>query len=82
MIIYKVYYNNMTKYYFDLDNTLCKTINNDYENSIPYRDRINYCNELKNKGNHIIIWTGRGNKSKIDYTELTKKTIKRMESII
>jgi len=62
----------MKKYFFDLDNTLCITINGNYKESIPIQERINYLNELKNNGNFITIWTARGSKSGINYTELTK----------
>jgi len=59
------------KYYFDLDNTLCITNGNDYKNSIPIKERIDYVNKLKLDGNTITIWTARGSKSGIDYKELT-----------
>ena len=39
------------KYVFDIDNTLCLTKNSDYENSIPYPERIekemmNHCDTI------------------------------------
>jgi quercetin dioxygenase-like cupin family protein len=61
----------MKKFFFDLDNTLCTTINSDYNNSIPICERIKHVNKLKDEGNHITIWTARGSKSGIDYKELT-----------
>ena len=61
----------MKRYFIDLDNTLCNTINSDYANSIPIQERIDYVNNLKSAGNHITIWTARGSKSKIDYKDLT-----------
>lgn len=64
------------KYFIDLDNTLCFTEKNNYENSVPILERINYVNNLKEKGNHITIWTARGSKSGIDHSELTKKQLK------
>jgi mannose-6-phosphate isomerase-like protein (cupin superfamily) len=60
------------KIFIDLDNTLCITHGSDYINSTPIKERINKVNELKNKGNHITIWTARGKNSGIDYTNLTK----------
>lgn len=47
-------------YVFDLDNTLCKTIDGDYLNSVPFKDRIEFVNSLHKQGNKIIIHTARG----------------------
>jgi len=65
----------MKKYFVDLDNTLCKTVNSEYTSSQPIQERIDYVNSLKAKGNHITIWTARGATSGIDYTELTTKQL-------
>jgi len=62
-------------YYIDLDNTLCRTNGNDYENSTPIQERIDYVNLLKKKGHNITIWTARGSKSGINYEELTRKQL-------
>jgi hypothetical protein len=48
------------KYVFDLDNTLCKTENSDYKNSVPLFDRIQIVNKLFDEGNIITIYTARG----------------------
>lgn len=66
----------MVKYYIDLDNTLCITISGDYNNSIPIQTRIDYVNNLKSEENIIVIWTARGSKTGIDYSELTKTQLK------
>ncbi len=63
------------KYFIDLDNTLCNTINGDYNNSKPIVERINKVNKLKEEGNYIAIWTARGSNSYIDYKELTLKQL-------
>lgn len=63
------------KYFIDLDNTLCKTINGDYINSEPIVERIIKVNKLKENGHTIVIWTARGSKSGIDYSELTVKQL-------
>ena len=60
------------KYFVDLDNTLCYTQSNDYVNSKPNVERINYVRELKNSGHHVTIWTARGSSSGLDHSELTK----------
>lgn len=62
-------------YYIDLDNTLCNTIDGDYVNATPIKERIEYVNSLKKEGNTITIWTARGSQSGIDYEELTKKQL-------
>lgn len=59
-------------YCFDLDNTLCKTVNTDYANSKPIKERIKKVNELYDKGDYIKIFTGRGSESGIDWEEFTK----------
>jgi len=64
------------KYYIDLDNTLCITMNSDYKNSKPIKERIRYVNELKKQGHHITIWTARGASSGIDHYELTASQLK------
>lgn len=63
------------KIYVDFDNTLCKTVDKNYEKSIPILERIAYFNSLKDQGNSITIWTARGSLSGIDYYELTKKQL-------
>jgi mannose-6-phosphate isomerase-like protein (cupin superfamily) len=60
------------KYFIDLDNTLCYTQSNDYKNSKPNVERINYLRDLKDSGHHITIWTARGSSSGLDHSELTK----------
>jgi mannose-6-phosphate isomerase-like protein (cupin superfamily) len=60
------------KIFVDLDNTICSTNSNDYSNSTPIKERIDFFNNLKEEGHKIFIWTARGSKSGIDYSELTK----------
>lgn len=62
----KHYLSDNTKYntiVMDLDDTICYTINRDFENSKPNIDVIKKINELYNKGWKIIICTARGAKS-------------------
>ena len=63
------------KYFVDLDNTLCYTINGNYHESTPIVERINHVNQLKEDGHHITIWTARGSNTGINYTDLTKKQL-------
>ena len=61
--------------YVDFDNTLCKTEGTEYINSKPIFERIKIINNLYL--NHtIVIYTARGSKSKIDYSELTLSQLK------
>lgn len=65
----------MKKYFVDLDNTLCKTVDSNYETSQPIIERIEFVNKLKSEGNHITIWTARGETSGIDHKDLTLKQL-------
>jgi hypothetical protein len=44
---------------FDLDNTLCKTVGNNYKNSKPFKKKILLVNSLRQKGYYIKIFTAR-----------------------
>jgi hypothetical protein len=48
-------------YCFDLDNTLCNTVESDYDKATPILSRIKKVNELYDQGHTIIIETARGN---------------------
>lgn len=63
-------------YCFDLDNTLCKTLGEDYSKSEPIQERIKIVNKLYDEGNEVIIFTARGSVTGIDWTELTEKQLK------
>lgn len=64
-------------YCFDLDETLCtKAIGGDYATAKPIIKAIQEVNRLKLLGNKIIIFTGRGSSSGIDWTELTSRQLK------
>lgn len=62
-------------YCFDLDNTLCITIDGDYKNSKPIQERIDKVNKLHSEGNRIIIDTARGSVTGIDWFDLTKSQL-------
>ena len=44
---------------FDLDNTICKTNNNKYKSSVPYKKAIKIINALYDNGHIIKIFTAR-----------------------
>lgn len=64
------------KIFVDLDNTICRTSEGNYTLSTPIQERINFFNDLYNKGNHITIWTARGSSSGIDHIALTLDQLK------
>ena len=63
-------------YCFDLDGTLCDTIDGNYKESSPYYNRISRVNNLYNEGHHIIIETARGSVTGIDWFDLTESQLK------
>lgn len=62
--------------YVDIDNTICITPDDvHYTESLPLKENIDKINKLYKEGHTIIYWTARGMRSKIDYTDLTKKQL-------
>lgn len=61
---------------FDLDNTLCSQNGSAYSEAKPFIDRIEIVNKLFNEGHTIIIDTGRGNSTGIDWHSVTKEQLK------
>lgn len=59
-------------YIVDIDDTICKTVNKDYHNSVPYLDRIERINALYDAGHEIHYWTARGTSSGIDWLPHTR----------
>jgi hypothetical protein len=59
--------------YVDIDDTICyrKGKNLNYNESIPYLDRIKKINKLYDEGNTIIYWTARGTKTGINWFKIT-----------
>lgn len=64
-------------YCFDLDNTLCLTKSNIYEESKPIKERIETVNRLYEEGNTIIIDTARGCVSGKNWWYFTVEQLKR-----
>ena len=54
-----------------IDNTICKTIEDDYNNSEPLWENIEFFNQLHDNGNIVHYWTSRGMKENINYDKLT-----------
>lgn len=64
------------RYFFDIDGTICTDKNGKYEKAMPFPERIAKLNELYDKGNTIILYTGRGVGTGIDCRELTEHQLK------
>lgn len=62
-------------YCFDIDGVLC---NNEgfYQDRVPNKEAIARVNKLYDEGHTILIFTGRGSKTKIDWRELTAQQMK------
>jgi len=67
---------NSKIYCFDLDNTLCETKGNIYEEAQPYKDRIAFVNDLYSRGHTIIIDTARGCVSGKNWWHFTNEQLK------
>ena len=65
----------MTRWLFDLDNTLVKTDGSDYKNSTPIPEAVDKIRTYKKRGDHIIIMTARGASSKTDWRAFTAKQL-------
>ena len=65
----------MTRWLFDLDNTLVKTDGSNYKDSTPIPKAIAKVRAHKERGDHIIIMTARGASSKTDWREFTAKQL-------
>lgn len=64
--------------YVDIDDTICyykEKGDKNYNNAIPYKDRIKKINELYCKNNTIIYWTARGTKTGINWFQITHKQL-------
>ena len=47
-------------YVFDIDGTICTSVESDYKNAEPMYDRIEIINKLYEEGHRIIFCTARG----------------------
>lgn len=67
--------------YVDIDETICITPEDrNYEKSMPIYERIEKINKLYEQGHKIVYWTARGTVTGIDWTETTKKQLKRWDA--
>ena len=66
----------MTTYVFDIDGTICTNTYGKYESAEPFRERINFINQLFKDGNTIKYFTARGSTTNIDWKDLTSNQLK------
>lgn len=71
-------FQDIKTYIFDIDGTFMDSKNdlNNYYEIIPDENMIKIINFLYDKGNHIIIETGRGGNTGIDWKDMTKEQLK------
>ncbi len=62
-------------YYCDIDNTICLTIGSNYKESKPMKRRIDYMNDLYDRGHEVHYWTARGGHSGTDWLEFTQQQL-------
>lgn len=63
--------NQKLTYRIDVDNTICRTNGNDYENAVPIFENISKINKLFEAGHIVIYWTARGGSSGKDWLLFT-----------
>ena len=63
------------KYIVDIDGTICYTVNSNYEESRPYKDRILRLNGLFDEGHEVHYYTARGGTSGKDWQEFTVRQL-------
>ena len=62
-------------YCFDIDETICTSLDLDYMSATPILERINFVNELYKNGDVIKFYTARGSKTGIDWYTFTKNQL-------
>ncbi len=59
-------------YCFDIDGTICTNTEGKYGEAEPRREVIRHINELYQSGHRILLFTGRGSVTGIDWRPLTE----------
>lgn len=65
--------------YVDIDDTICyydNKLDKNYNNAIPYLERIDKINKLYDNGDIIVYWTARGTLTQINWFEITLQQLK------
>jgi hypothetical protein len=58
--------------FVDIDNTICRTVDMQYDSATPMYENIEKINNLYNQGNTIIYYSARGSVTKIDWRNITE----------
>lgn len=66
----------MLTYCFDIDGTLCTNTEGDYLNARPHPEAIAEVNRLYDAGHRIVLYTGRGSGTGIDWREVTERQLR------
>lgn len=69
----------MAVYYVDLDGTICETPGMDYADAEPIWAAIEEVRRLKRAGHDVVLWSARGTMTGEDWTELTRRQLKRWD---
>lgn len=64
------------RYCFDIDGTICTNTDGEYQNAIPYADRIQKIRSLILDGNEVFFMTARGSETGIDWSDLTTNQLR------
>jgi hypothetical protein len=64
-------------YCFDIDGTLCTNTDGAYDRAEPCADVIDQINRLYDVGHQILLFTGRGTVTGIDWRPLTEQQLPR-----
>jgi quercetin dioxygenase-like cupin family protein len=62
-------------YCFDIDNTLCISVEDDYAHSTPLKEAIRRVNKLYDDGHIIKLFTARGSWDNYDWREFTERQL-------
>jgi len=62
-------------YCFDIDETICNLVGLDYSLATPILERIDKINDLHARGHTIKLYTARGSKTGIDWSEITRNQL-------
>lgn len=63
------------KYIIDIDGTICSH-EKDYNDALPFRERIDKINKLYDEGHYILYDTARGSGTGTDWKEITRNQLK------
>lgn len=63
--------------YCDIDGTICRTENGNYESAVPIQEKIDEINRMYYEGHLIVYWTARGATTGKDWAQFTHDQLTR-----